>query len=99
MILTDERSVVEEVRTVFGKLDEMKASLARMNTELAERTDYESESYAELIDRISNLSDLVQMEESENGRRNLKRRCLVWDLSALILTEIHRNSVADGACV
>ena len=44
MILTDERSVVEEVRTVFGKLDEMKASLARMNTELAERTDYESES-------------------------------------------------------
>ena len=67
MILTDERSVVEEVRTVFGKLDEMKASLARMNTELAERTDYESESYAELIDRISNLSDLVQMEESENG--------------------------------
>ena len=71
MILTDERSVVEEVRTVFGKLDEMKASLARMNTELAERTDYESESYAELIDRISNLSDLVQMEESENGEAEL----------------------------
>lgn len=73
MILTDERSVVEEVRTVFGKLDEMKASLARMNTELAERTDYESESYAELIDRISNLSDLVQMEESENGEAELEK--------------------------
>ena len=76
MILTDERSVVEEVRTVFGKLDEMKASLARMNTELAERTDYESESYAELIDRISNLSDLVQMEESENGEAELEKPLL-----------------------
>ncbi len=76
MILTDERSVVEEVRTVFGKLDEMKASLARMNTELAERTDYVSESYAELIDRISNLSDLVQMEESENGEAELEKTLL-----------------------
>lgn len=76
MILTDERSVVEEVRTVFGKLDGMKASLARMNTELAERTDYESESYAELIDRISNLSDLVQMEESENGEAELEKTLL-----------------------
>lgn len=76
MILTDERSVVEEVRTVFGKLDEMKASLARMNTELAERTDYESESYAELIDRISNLSDLDQMEESENGEAELEKTLL-----------------------
>lgn len=76
MILTDERSVVEEVRTVFGKLDEMKASLARMNTELAERTDYESESYAELIDRISNLSDLVQMEESENGEAEREKTLL-----------------------
>lgn len=76
MILTDERSVVEEVRTVFGKLDEMKASLARMNTELAERTDYESESYAELIDRISNLSDLVQMEESENEEAELEKTLL-----------------------
>ena len=76
MILTDERTVVEEVRTVFGKLDEMKASLARMNTELAERTDYESESYAELIDRISNLSDLVQMEESENGEAELEKTLL-----------------------
>lgn len=76
MILTDERSVVDEVRTVFGELDEMKASLARMNTELAERTDYESESYAELIDRISNLSDLVQMEESENGEAELEKTLL-----------------------
>ena len=47
-----------------------------MNTELAERTDYESESYAELIDRISNLSDLVQMEESENGEAELEKTLL-----------------------
>lgn len=89
MILTDERSVVEEVRTVFGKLDEMKASLTRMNTELAERTDYESESYAELIDRISNLSDLVQMEESENGEAELEKTLLGL---GFVRTDFDRNT-------
>ena len=89
MILTDERSVVEEVRTVFGKLDEMKASLARMNTELAERTDYESESYAELIDRISNLSDLVQMEESENGEAELEKTLLGL---GFVRSDFYRNT-------
>lgn len=76
MALTDERSVVEEVRTVFGRLDEMKASLSKMNEELAERTDYDTDAYAELIDRVSNLSDLIQMEESENGEAEIEKTLL-----------------------
>ena len=52
MVITDERTVVEEVRTVFGHLDEMKSRLKCLNSRLAESTDYDSEEYAELIDKI-----------------------------------------------
>lgn len=76
MVTTDGRTVVEEVRTVFGKLDEMKSKLSRMNVELSERSDYDSESYSELIDRVTNLSDLIQMEESENGEAELEKTLL-----------------------
>lgn len=76
MVTTDGRTVVEEVRTVFGKLDEMKSKLSRMNTELAERSDYDSDSYSELIERVTNLTDLIQMEESENGEAELEKTLL-----------------------
>lgn len=73
MILTDNRTVIEEVRTVFGHIDEMKASLDRLNNELSERTDYESDSYQDLIDHITSLNDLIQMEESENGEAEIEK--------------------------
>ena len=76
MILTDGKTVVEEVRTVFGKLDGMKAMLDSLNQELAERTDYESDDYQELIDRISNLNDLILMEESENSEAEMEKTLL-----------------------
>ncbi len=73
MILTDNRTAIEEVRTVFGHIDEMKASLDRLNNELSERTDYESDSYQDLIDHITSLNDLIQMEESENGEAEIEK--------------------------
>ena len=73
MVITDERTVLEEVRTVFGHLDEMKSRLKCLNSRLAESTDYDSEEYAELIDKISNLSDIIAMEESENGEAELEK--------------------------
>lgn len=76
MILTDERTVVEEVRTVFGRLEEMKARLDRLNASLAERTDYESAGYQDLIDRITDLNDRILMEESENGEAEIGKTLL-----------------------
>ena len=73
MELTDNCTVIDEVRSVFGHLDEMKANLDNLNNELAERTDYESNSYQELIDRITNINDLIQMEESENGEAEIEK--------------------------
>ena len=57
MILSDTRTVIEEAEMAFDHIHELQDKLERMNQELADRTDYESESYHELIDRtIMNAS-------------------------------------------
>ena len=89
MVITDERTVVEEVRTVFGHLDEMKSCLKCLNSRLAESTDYDSEEYAELIDKISNLSDIIAMEESENGEAELEKTLLGL---GFVRTDFDRNT-------
>lgn len=89
MILTDNRTVIDEVRTVFGHLDEMKASLDRLNNELSERTDYESDSYQDLIDHMTSLSDLIQMEESENCEAEIEKTLIGL---GFVRTDFDRNT-------
>ena len=50
MILQDNTTVREEAQKAFADITRMKERLDRMNNELAERTDYESESYLALIE-------------------------------------------------
>ncbi|MCD8319085.1 MAG: ATP-binding cassette domain-containing protein, partial [Paraprevotella sp.] len=49
MVLGDERTVREEAELAFSSISQMQERLERMNRELAERTDYESESYMDLV--------------------------------------------------
>jgi len=46
---TDGRTVREEAEQAFGEIKELERSLEHIQTEIAERTDYESQSYAELL--------------------------------------------------
>ena len=52
MILSDNRTVMGEAEQAFEHIFELQAKLERMNQELAERTDYDSEEYHQLIDRF-----------------------------------------------
>ena len=47
MQLTDSRTVREEAEQAFGHIQEMEKEIERLNLELAERTDYETESISE----------------------------------------------------
>lgn len=49
MILSDTRTVMAEAEMAFEHIFELQDSISRMNQELADRTDYDSESYHELI--------------------------------------------------
>lgn len=59
------RTVLEETLTVFDKLNRLQKELNCINTQLAERTDYESSDYMELINRLNTVNDLIAYEQSE----------------------------------
>ena len=73
MLLTDERTVMEEVKTVFGELDELKEKLEKVNNELSSRIDYESEDYQRLIDRMTQLNDDILLKESNNYEAEIEK--------------------------
>ena len=73
MEISDSLTVMEEVRKAFSHIDEMHARLDKMTAQLSERTDYESESYQELIERMTQLSELLALEESENSIAEMEK--------------------------
>lgn len=76
MTTEDTCTVVEEARKAFGHLREMQQQLDSLNAELAERTDYESESYAELIERVANLTERLAMEDGSGGEAEIEKTLL-----------------------
>jgi ATP-binding cassette subfamily F protein 3 len=73
MILTDERTVMEEATLAFEHIREMQENLDRLNKELAERTDYESEDYMALVDRFTHENDRFQMMGGMNYQAEIER--------------------------
>ncbi len=57
LMTEDGRTVFQETAQAFAHLHEMEAEIDRMNKELETRTDYESDSYMELIEQVSALSE------------------------------------------
>lgn len=73
MILTDERTVMEEAEMAFEHIREMQKHLERLNNELAERTDYESEDYMALVERFTHENDRFQMMGDMNYQAEIER--------------------------
>lgn len=73
MVLEDTLTVIEEVKKVFSHIDDMKHKLENMSTELSERTDYESDSYQELIERVSNLTEELAMASTDNCEAEMEK--------------------------
>ena len=69
LMTEDGRTVFEEASQAFAHLHEMEAQIEAMNRQLAERTDYESDSYMNLIEQVATMSekfyaiDLTHFEE------------------------------------
>ena len=69
-------SVIEEAMTVFDEIKELEAELERIGSELAQRTDYESDAYARLIERLNTVNDLLALETGESPRVQAERTLL-----------------------
>ena len=57
MMTEDNRTVFEEASQAFAHLREMEAEIEALNNELTTRTDYESDSYMQLIEKVSAMSE------------------------------------------
>ncbi|KAA6346306.1 ABC transporter ATP-binding protein [termite gut metagenome] len=73
MMLTDERTVMEETEQAFEHIFKQQAELERMNRELAERVDYDSEGYHKLIDRFTVENERFLMLGAVNFRAEAER--------------------------
>ena len=73
MVLQDDTTVREEARKAFSGTIRMKERIERMERELAERDDYDSESYTQLVDRFTQEHDRFQMMGGGNYEAELER--------------------------
>ena len=73
MQLSDERSVRDEAALAFIHVQEMQAELDKLNSQLAERTDYESEEYMALVERFAQTDERFQMMGGANYQGELER--------------------------
>ena len=73
MVLTDNRTVMQEAELAFGHIFELQANLEKMNADLAERTDYDSDEYHNLIDRFTNENERFLMMGGTNFQAEIER--------------------------
>ena len=76
LMTEDGRTVFEETAQAFAHLHEMEAEIAAINKELEIRTDYESDSYMELIERVSTLSEKFYSIEEINYDADIEKTLL-----------------------
>lgn len=76
LMTEDGRTVFEETAQAFAHLHEMEAESAALNKELETRTDYESDSYMELIERVSTLSEKFYSIEEINYDADIEKTLL-----------------------
>lgn len=76
LMTEDGRTVFEETAQAFAHLHAMEAEIAELNKELEQRTDYDSESYYELIERVSTLSEKFYSIEEINYDADIEKTLL-----------------------
>ena len=76
MTLSDARTVKAEASTAFEHLQKMERDLEKLHIQLAERTDYESQEYGQLIQRASDLQELLQLSGIHNFETEVEKTLL-----------------------
>ena len=73
MVLQDNTTVKEEAQKAFADIRKLAEKIDSMNRELAERTDYESEGYAELVEKFTTEHDRYMMMGADNYEAEIER--------------------------
>ncbi|WP_094134622.1 ABC-F family ATP-binding cassette domain-containing protein, partial [Flavobacterium psychrophilum] len=73
LLTTDGATVMEETSKAFGEVFAMKAEIDQINEQLTVRTDYESDEYMKLIERVSDLSEKFYAIEEINYEAEVEK--------------------------
>ena len=76
MVLSDDHTVIEETEKAFADIRDLQHRIERENQELAERDDYESQDYLELVERFAHDNDRFQLMGGLNYRAQMERTLL-----------------------
>ncbi|MGM9805718.1 MAG: ABC-F family ATP-binding cassette domain-containing protein [Candidatus Aphodosoma sp.] len=76
LLVKDGKTVLEEVQTAFSSVFETRQLVDRLTVELAERTDYESEEYARIIERLTEENDRLSLMGSDNIMSEIEKTLL-----------------------
>ncbi len=76
MLLTDTKTLKEEVKEAFKHVNDVNDMVEQLNAQLLDRTDYESDDYQSLIERLSHYTELQSMYKSENSEAEMERTLL-----------------------
>lgn len=76
LLLEDNRTVFEEASLAFSEIQQMEQRINAINEELAIRTDYESDSYMQLIEEVSTLSEQFYSIEETNFDADIEKTLL-----------------------
>ncbi|MDN3672183.1 ABC-F family ATP-binding cassette domain-containing protein [Flavobacterium branchiarum] len=73
LLTKDGSTVMEEASKAFGEIFKMKAEIDEINEQLTVRTDYESDAYMKLIERVSDLSEKYYAIEEVNYESEVEK--------------------------
>jgi len=73
LLTSDGATVMEEAAKAFGEIFKMKAEIDTINEQLTIRTDYESDEYMKLIERVSDLSEKFYAIEEVNYEAEVEK--------------------------
>ena len=76
LMVNDGRTVFEEAEQAFAHLHEMEAEINELNRQLETRTDYDSDDYMQLIERVSTLSEKFYSIEEINYEADVEKTLL-----------------------
>ncbi|MDO9153490.1 MAG: ABC-F family ATP-binding cassette domain-containing protein [Paludibacter sp.] len=76
LLTQDTRTVFEETSMAFSAISDMEKQIEALNEELTTRTDYESDSYMELIEKVSSLSEQFYSIEEINYDADIEKTLL-----------------------
>lgn len=73
MQLADSTTLLDETKKAFSDLIDLRKEIDRINLEIQERTDYESEEYANLLLRLEYLNERVAIEDADSMEGEIER--------------------------